>query len=131
MTICRPTDHWTLRALSAAPTPMTLDPTIWDEETGAPAMVEISIATVELTCESKLWIGRIRNISRPSVLMIRHPPPMVPTVIATAHAIMTQRGTLVPEAQPTEAMTRTIMPIAFCASLAPWLNARRPDVMYW
>ena len=57
--ICRPIDHCTIRALSAAPTPMMLDATVWDEDTGAPAIVEIRIDAVELTWELKLWIGRI------------------------------------------------------------------------
>jgi hypothetical protein len=53
-TIWRPRDHWTMRALSAAPTPMMLDATVWDEDTGAPAMVDTTIATVELIWELKL-----------------------------------------------------------------------------
>ena len=51
--------------------------------------------------------------------MILHPPPKVPIIIAAAHAAITHSGTFVLEAQPAEAMTTTIMPIAFCASFAP------------
>ncbi len=50
-------------ALSDAPTSMALCRMVWDEETGATAIAEISIVTVELTCESKLWIG---EAARPS-----------------------------------------------------------------
>jgi hypothetical protein len=52
--ICLPIDHCTILALSAAPTPMMLDATVWDEDTGAPAMVDIRIAMVELIWELKL-----------------------------------------------------------------------------
>jgi len=39
-TMCLPTSHWTILALTAAPTPMTLDATTCVEDTGAPRMVE-------------------------------------------------------------------------------------------
>src|SRR5665647_1004564 len=117
-----PTDHCTILALSAAPTPMMLEATAWVDDTGAPAAVDNKIAVVDATWESKLCIGRMRKILRPNVLMIFHPPPSVPTVIAIALASITQSGMLVSGAQPTEAMTRIIMPMAFWASLAPWLN---------
>ena len=57
--ISLPTLQCTILAFSAAPTPMTLEDTTWEVDTGAPTAVEIRMDVAEEICEARLWIGLI------------------------------------------------------------------------
>ncbi len=57
--------------------------------------------------------------SNPTVRTIRQPPERIPAVIAEAHMRMTQKGTAKVDKWPLRTRSRVMMPILFCASLAP------------
>ncbi len=52
MMISVPTDQWTFLLFSAIPTPIIEDVIIWDDETGAPIMVDTMITAPEDVWES-------------------------------------------------------------------------------
>src|SRR5436190_13291085 len=68
---------------------------------------------------------------RPTVRMIRHPPSAVPAVSATEQATVVQVGAESVWIRPSARSNAAMMPTDFCASLAPWLNARAAEVTHW
>ena len=113
------------------PIPTTEEATTWVVEAGAPASDEARITAVEAVWLARPSIGWIRYMPRPTVRMMRQPPSVVPAVSASAQATVTHRGGLPSESMsPLAKSSAATTPIDFCASLAPWLNARPADVTH-
>ena len=55
--------------------------------------------------------------------MSRQPPKLVPIAIAAALTAITQVGTWKDGSTPPMTRLSVMIPIVFCASLVPWLNA--------
>jgi hypothetical protein len=77
-----------------APTPMMQALMQWVVDTGTPRRLAARIVTAPAVSAAKPWIGVIRMIFEPIVLMIRFPPAIVPSAIATAQERITQSGTM-------------------------------------
>ena len=60
----------------------------------------------------------------PTVRMIRHPPSAVPAVNASAQVTVTHVGAASELICPSASSSAATTPIVFCASFAPWLNAK-------
>jgi hypothetical protein len=97
---------------------------------GAPSSDADKITAAELVWLTKPSTGRIRKSRRPMVLTIRHPPNAVPAVSATEQASLVHTGTASDWVVPWASSRTARTPTAFCASLAPWLNARHPEVTH-
>ncbi|MNR81264.1 hypothetical protein D3C72_120040 [compost metagenome] len=69
-------------------------------------------------------IGCSFTILVPIVLMIFQPPDAVPAAMASAQATLTQSGTPASgPSTPAPIIAKRMIPMAFWASLAPWVNA--------
>ena len=79
-------------------------------------------------CAAKPCGGSSFAIRCPRVRMIRQPPAYVPTAIAVAEQILTQRGTVNGSAArcPETISASAITPIVFCASFVPCVKATNP-----
>ena len=93
--------------------------------TGMPKCAVPSRISAALVSAAKPCTGSILTMRIPNVRMMRQPPIAVPSPIATAQARMTQVGTSTVLMAPAETSASVMIPIAFCASLAPWLKAMR------
>ena len=69
------------------------------------------------------WTGSSLATRCPIVCMIRQPPTAVPRDSAVAETTITQVGTSLVSMTPAANSASVMMPIVFCASLEPWLNA--------
>ena len=67
---------------------------------------------------------------RPTFLTIRQPPIAVPAVSAAAHPSTAQVGALGLAIRPSATSRAASSPTAYCASLAPWLNASPADITH-
>ena len=82
-------------------------------------MIEAAVVSA-----AKPWTGSSLTTLWPIVRMIRQPPAAVPSEIAVAEMRMTQqRARRARSRTPAETSARVMMPIVFCASFEPWLNA--------
>src|SRR5215213_5838786 len=130
-TIRRATPHRTALNRRVAPAPMTEPDTTCVVLTGSPHMVASCMTDAATVWAANPWIGSIRMILIPIVLMMRQPPAHVPSPIASAAASATQVGTANSEICPELNRARVMIAIVFCASLAPWLNATKPLEKSW
>ena len=121
------TFHRTAESRCPEPAPMMLEETTCVVETGPPIRAADKMTAAELVCAQKAWTERSRKIFAPMVLMILHPPVAVPAAIAPAQLAMTQKGIVKEGRAPMTTSDMVMIPMDFCASLAPWLSARQTD----
>ena len=67
---------------------------------------------------------------RPIVRMIGQPPSVVPAVSAAPHASSAHRGDARCEVSPAATSNAATIPMDFCASFAPCVKARPPDMVH-
>ena len=75
------------------PTPRIADVTTWVVLVGNPREAAPRMTTAEAASTEKPFTGCSLTKSRPTVLMMRHPPAAVPSAMATAQASLTHVGT--------------------------------------
>jgi hypothetical protein len=107
------TPQRTFDNLSAEPTPIMAELTTWVVETGPPRRAAPKITVAEVTWDVKPWMGRMRYIFAPKVLIIRHPPVAVPKDMDAALSAITHQGTTKPRNQPVATRLMLIIPIVF------------------
>jgi len=107
------TPQRTFDNLSAEPTPIMAELTTWVVETGPPRRAALRITVAEVTWEVKPWMGRMRYIFAPKVLIIRHPPEAVPKDMAAALRAITHQGTTKSCNRPAATRLILIIPIVF------------------
>ena len=111
-----------------APAPSTEPEIVCVVETGNPKCAVPQRIDAQAVCAANPCGGSIFAIRCPRVLMMRQPPAYVPAPIASAAEAITQVGgrsksaSRCPEATSASAM----IPIVFCASFVPWVNATKP-----
>ena len=123
MIILPASPHLTAENLFVAPTPMMLVVITWVVLTGRPKWLDIIMVTAADVSTANPWMGSSFSILTPRVLITRHPPKAVPSPMALAQTKITQKGTSREERTPLLTRARVITPMAFWASLDPWLKA--------
>ena len=97
----------------------------WVVLTGMPLRVANSMTAAAALSAANPWTGLMVIILTPKVRITRDPPKYVPMAMTLADRRITQRGTSM--VSKLEALLTTsakvIIPMVFCASLEPWLNA--------
>ena len=95
-------------------------------ETGTPKCVATWITLAAAVSAANPWMGSSLMTLDPSVWMMRQPPEYVPAAMASAQAILTQVGMVNVSIWPLANRASAMMPIVFCASLAPCEKAMNP-----
>ena len=124
-TIRPATPHRTDRARCVAPTP-TIDPVIvWVVLTGMPNRVANRMLSAPPASAQNPPTGRNRVTREPIVWTMRQPPNIVPSAIAVWHESTIHSGSVSGLSStlalrwPAPMSSAAMMPIVFCASLAP------------
>ncbi|MNJ69353.1 hypothetical protein D3C77_656930 [compost metagenome] len=79
----------------------------------------LKITDAPVMSAAKPLIGSILKIFVPIVFIIFQPPIEVPSAIAVAAEILTQRGTSILSWYLAVTSAKVMIPIAFCASFVP------------
>ena len=95
-----------------------------------PRYDDARITTVEADWLENPSIGCRWKMRRPIVRTIVHPPMAVPSVSVAPEATLTQSGTESVSRRPPATRIAAVTPIAFWASLAPWLNESAADITH-
>lgn len=103
----------------------------WVVEMGAPKCVAAKMTIAPEVSAAKPWTGMSPMIFRPTVLMIRQPPPAVPRAMDVAQAITTQSGMWKECRTPPETRAMVITPMDFWASFPPWVRAMAEAEKIW
>ena len=98
--------------------------------TGAPMRDAPKRTAVDPVWLARASSGRSRAIPLPIVRMIGQPPSMVPAVSAAPQASSAQNGDARCEVSPAARSKAATIPIDFCTSFAPCVNARPPDIVH-
>ena len=136
ITIFPTTLHLTLFACNVEPTPIIAVDMTWVVESGIPKCEAIKMIEAADVSAANPWIGFSLIILCPIVLIIFHPPFIVPAAIVKAHTTITNIGISKSPfgalcSTPPERRASVIIPIVFWASFEPWLMAIKPDETSW
>jgi len=128
-TIFFTTPHLTAETFTMLPTPIIAVEMMWVVLTGNPKWEAVRIMLADAISTENPWIGFIFITFELIVLMILHPPVIVPKARVAAQAHITQRGISKtwPLMTPAVINDKVMIPIVFCASFEPWLKAKNPD----
>ena len=116
--------HRTADKRFTAPTPMTVEVIVWVVLTGSPMCAVAKKHGRRPGFRSKS-VHRLQfhDSACPASGRFSIPLPSSPTPWPVHRTVITQPGTSAVGNSPADTSARVMIPMAFCASLAPWLNA--------
>src|SRR4030042_3330712 len=125
MTMLLATPQRTAEKRLVTPTPMIDVPIQWVVLRGMPKREASKMAIALELVAAKPCTASSLVILKPTVRIMRHPPKAVPIPITPPQSSITHSGTAKCAILPPTTSARAKIPINFCPSLLPWLNAKK------